>query len=164
MKKFKQCEWSYKPVIFSFSVGITWDDAPTDQHAVINTDYKIRCVVLASPPATIDWLKESLIVSTGRILHTHHYCKTLKKVFFYYTKLLPLFLLPFGRELLCTLLLLRTYLLLYKTVVDFSFFNTLFLKNFFLFSLFPLSLFSSSHAVEQQPSIMEIIPIREGGR
>ena len=83
MKKFKQCEWSYKPVIFSFSVGITWDDAPTDQHAVINTDYKIRCVVLASPPATIDWLKESLIVSTGRILHTHHYCKTLKKVFFY---------------------------------------------------------------------------------
>ena len=71
MKKFKQCEWSYRPVIFSFSVGITWDDAPTDQHAVINTDYKIRCVVLASPPATIDWLKESLIVSTGRILHTH---------------------------------------------------------------------------------------------
>ena len=54
---------------FLISVGITWDDAPTEQHAVINTDYKIRCVVLASPPATIDWLKESLIVSTGRILH-----------------------------------------------------------------------------------------------
>jgi hypothetical protein len=49
-----------------FSVGITWEDAPTDQHAVINTDYKIRCVVKASPPATIDWLKESLIVSTGK--------------------------------------------------------------------------------------------------
>ena len=111
MKKFKQCEWSYKPVIFSFSVGITWDDAPTDQHAVINTDYKIRCVVLASPPATIDWLKESLIVSTGRILHTYHYCKTLKKVFFTIPSSCPLFLLPFGKELLCTLLLLRTYLL-----------------------------------------------------
>ena len=51
---------------FFHLVGITWDDAPTEQHAVINTDYKIRCVVLASPPATIDWLKESLIVSTGR--------------------------------------------------------------------------------------------------
>ena len=53
---------------FHFAVGITWDDAPTEQHAVINTDYKIRCVVLASPPATIDWLKESLIVSTGRFI------------------------------------------------------------------------------------------------
>lgn len=52
-------------VQISTFIGITWDDAPTDQHAVINTDYKIRCVVLASPPATIDWLKESLIVSTG---------------------------------------------------------------------------------------------------
>ena len=168
MKKFKQCEWSYKPVIFSFSVGITWDDAPTDQHAVINTDYKIRCVVLASPPATIDWLKESLIVSTGRILHTHHYCKTLKKVFLLYQAPAPFFTsLWQGAIMYPTIiayLLQLTYLLLYKTVVDFSFFNTLFLKNFFLFSLFPLSLFSSSHAVEQQPSIMEIIPIREGGR
>ena len=91
MKKFKQCEWSYKPVIFSFSVGITWDDAPTDQHAVINTDYKIRCVVLASPPATIDWLKESLIVSTGRILHTHTTIAKLWNKFFYYTKLLSPF-------------------------------------------------------------------------
>ena len=56
-----------------FAVGITWDDAPTEQHAVINTDYKIRCVVLASPPATIDWLKESLIVSTGRIIFALKY-------------------------------------------------------------------------------------------
>ena len=57
-------------ILFShFAVGITWDDAPTEQNAVINTDYKIRCVVLASPPATIDWLKESLIVSTGRLCH-----------------------------------------------------------------------------------------------
>lgn len=32
---------------------------------MINEDYKIRCVVRASPPATIDWLKESLIISTG---------------------------------------------------------------------------------------------------
>ena len=55
-------------LFFFHLVGITWDDAPTEQNAVINTDYKIRCVVLASPPATIDWLKESLIVSTGRTL------------------------------------------------------------------------------------------------
>ena len=164
MKKFKQCEWSYKPVIFSFSVGITWDDAPTDQHAVINTDYKIRCVVLASPPATIDWLKESLIVSTGRILHTYHYCKTLKKVFLLYHAPVPFFYFPLaGSYYVPYYYCVLTYLLLYKTVVDFSFFNT-FLKTSFLFSLLPLSLFSSSHAVEQQPSIMEIIPIREGGR
>ena len=59
----------YSITLFFFHlVGITWDDAPTEQNAVINTDYKIRCVVLASPPATIDWLKESLIVSTGRTL------------------------------------------------------------------------------------------------
>ena len=58
----------YNIIFFFHLVGITWDDAPTEQNAVINTDYKIRCVVLASPPATIDWLKESLIVSTGRTL------------------------------------------------------------------------------------------------
>jgi len=51
-------------------VGITWEDAPTDQNGVIHTDYKVRCVVRASPPATIDWLKESLIVSTGLKLFT----------------------------------------------------------------------------------------------
>ena len=47
-------------------VGITWEDAPTDQYATIHTDSKIRCVVKAQPAATIDWLKESLIISTGR--------------------------------------------------------------------------------------------------
>lgn len=51
--------------ILLFSVGITWDDAPVEQNAVIHLDYKIRCVVRASPPATIDWLKDSLIVATG---------------------------------------------------------------------------------------------------
>jgi len=58
-------EEMHAQVDISTFIGITWDDAPTEQNAVINTDYKIRCVVLASPPATIDWLKESLIVSTG---------------------------------------------------------------------------------------------------
>ena len=61
-------KYSITLFFFFHLVGITWDDAPTEQNAVINTDYKIRCVVLASPPATIDWLKESLIVSTGRTL------------------------------------------------------------------------------------------------
>jgi len=59
-------EEMHAQVDISTFIGITWDDAPTEQNAVINTDYKIRCVVLASPPATIDWLKESLIVSTGK--------------------------------------------------------------------------------------------------
>ena len=52
--------------LLHFAVGITWDDAPIEQNAVIHRDYKIRCVVRASPPATIDWLKESLIISTGK--------------------------------------------------------------------------------------------------
>ncbi|XP_059086244.1 fasciclin-2-like isoform X2 [Tigriopus californicus] len=52
-------------VQISTYIGITWDDAPEEQNAVIYTDYKIRCVVRASPTATIDWLKESLIISTG---------------------------------------------------------------------------------------------------
>jgi len=46
-------------------VGITWEDAPEEQNAVIDRDYKVRCVVRASPPATIDWLKDSLVISTG---------------------------------------------------------------------------------------------------
>ena len=90
-----------------------------------------------------------------------------KKVFLLYHAPVPFFTsLWQGAIMYPTItayLLQLTYLLLYKTVVDLSFFNT-FLKTFFLFSLLPLPLFSSSHAVEQQPSIMEIIPIREGGR
>ena len=46
-------------------VGITWEDAPIIQYASLNEDYKVRCVVRANPPANIDWLKESLIISTG---------------------------------------------------------------------------------------------------
>ena len=49
-----------------FSVGITWSDAPTEQYASLGTDYKLRCKVQANPPANIDWLKESVIVSTGK--------------------------------------------------------------------------------------------------
>ena len=51
--------------VLFFTVGITWEDAPEDQFAVINKDSKIRCVVKARPAATVDWLKESLILSTG---------------------------------------------------------------------------------------------------
>ena len=49
------------------AVGITWEDAPITQYASIGEDYKVRCVVRASPPANIDWLKESLIISTGKV-------------------------------------------------------------------------------------------------
>ena len=51
---------------FFITVGITWEDAPEDQYAVIHKDSKIRCVVKARPAATVDWLKESLIISTGK--------------------------------------------------------------------------------------------------
>ena len=58
----------FNVLIFSFfiTVGITWEDAPEDQYAVIHKDSKIRCVVKARPAATVDWLKESLIISTGK--------------------------------------------------------------------------------------------------
>jgi len=52
-------------VKISTFIGITWEDAPTEQFARLDNDYKIRCVVRANPPANIDWLKESLIISTG---------------------------------------------------------------------------------------------------
>ena len=60
--------WNFRKLttVFLISVGITWEDAPTDQYATIHTDSKIRCVVKAQPAATIDWLKESLIISTGK--------------------------------------------------------------------------------------------------
>lgn len=48
-------------------VGITWEDAPITQYASLDEDYKVRCVVRANPPANIDWLKESLIISTGSV-------------------------------------------------------------------------------------------------
>ena len=67
----------------SASGGITWQDAPVSQYAALHDHYKvklqwamvkvealnpspqIRCVVRASPPANIDWLKESVIISKG---------------------------------------------------------------------------------------------------
>jgi neurocan core protein len=58
-------EMNSKVKISTF-IGITWEDAPEDQYAVIHKDSKIRCVVKARPAATVDWLKESLILSTGK--------------------------------------------------------------------------------------------------
>ena len=86
--------------------------------------------------------------------------------------LLPLFLLPFGKELLCTLLLLRTYYNLltylltcyYIKLSSISLFSTLyFLKTFFFF-LSCLCLFfllhmqwSNSHpSWKSYPSVKEV--------
>jgi len=52
-------------VVIDVYIGITWEDAPIVQYASLDQDYKVRCVVRANPPANIDWLKESLIISTG---------------------------------------------------------------------------------------------------
>ena len=57
-------------MFYYFQVGITWEDAPEDQYAVIHKDSKIRCVVKARPAAIVDWLKESLIISTGQFFST----------------------------------------------------------------------------------------------
>ena len=48
-------------------VGITWLDAPQEQFARVDTDHKIRCKVQANPAANIDWLKESVVISSGEI-------------------------------------------------------------------------------------------------
>ena len=136
-------------ILFShFAVGITWDDAPTEQNAVINTDYKIRCVVLASPPATIDWLKESLIVSTGRILHR------LQNFFNYviYTYMLAPFF-PF------------------VTFMDFSllFFppriatSSLFSHSFFLSCLFCLFSWTTMQWSNSHPSLKSYPSVKEVG-
>jgi hypothetical protein len=54
--------------IFIFSVGITWEDAPTEQSAIFGQPYKVRCVVRANPPATIDWQKNGVGFTTSRRL------------------------------------------------------------------------------------------------
>ncbi|GBO35711.1 Fasciclin-2, partial [Araneus ventricosus] len=47
---------------------ITWEDCPTKQALVIQTDGKIRCRVSANPPATITWQKDSQILSDRYII------------------------------------------------------------------------------------------------
>ena len=39
----------------SFSVPITFEDAPINQHAVKNSDYKVKCRVRADPSPQVDW-------------------------------------------------------------------------------------------------------------
>ena len=52
--------------MLTFLVGITWVDAPTVQYARVDADYKLRCKVQANPAANIDWLKESVVISSGK--------------------------------------------------------------------------------------------------
>ena len=37
---------------------ITFEDAPVNQYAVKNTDYKVKCRVKADPSPSIDWKKD----------------------------------------------------------------------------------------------------------
>ncbi|XP_046443418.1 fasciclin-2-like isoform X7 [Daphnia pulex] len=46
-------------------VGITWEDAPTEQSAIFGQPYKVRCVVRANPPATIDWQRNGVGFTTN---------------------------------------------------------------------------------------------------
>ena len=54
--------------LISVAVGITWLDAPQEQFARVATDHKIRCKVQANPAANIDWLKESVVISSGETI------------------------------------------------------------------------------------------------
>ncbi|GFT44026.1 fasciclin-2 [Nephila pilipes] len=51
-----------------FYQDITWEDCPTKQALVIQTDGKIRCRVSANPPATITWQKDNQILSDRYII------------------------------------------------------------------------------------------------
>jgi len=52
-------------VSVSVFLGITWVDAPLAQFAKIDSDFKVKCKVQANPAANIDWLKESVVISSG---------------------------------------------------------------------------------------------------
>lgn len=55
-------------ICFWITVGITWEDAPTEQSAIFGQPYKVRCVVRANPPATIDWQKNGVGFTTSKFL------------------------------------------------------------------------------------------------
>jgi len=46
-------------------VAITWEDAPAEQSAVYGQPYKVRCIVRANPPATIDWQRNGQSFQTN---------------------------------------------------------------------------------------------------
>lgn len=39
------------------TVPITWKDANENQYTIKGKDYTIKCVVVANPPPTIDWMR-----------------------------------------------------------------------------------------------------------
>ncbi|CAG7729553.1 unnamed protein product [Allacma fusca] len=46
-------------------VPITFEDAPTNQYAVKNSDYKVRCRVRADPSPSIDWKKDHKTINAS---------------------------------------------------------------------------------------------------
>ena len=38
-------------------MAITWTDAPENQYPILGSDYSVKCHVTASPPPTVDWLR-----------------------------------------------------------------------------------------------------------
>ena len=47
-------------------MAITWEDAPAEQSAVYGQPYKVRCIVRANPPATIDWQRNGQSFQTSK--------------------------------------------------------------------------------------------------
>lgn len=45
-------------------MAITWEDAPSEQNPIINSNYKIRCKVYANPSPIVDWLRNGDIIET----------------------------------------------------------------------------------------------------
>ncbi|XP_070493572.1 fasciclin-2 [Chironomus tepperi] len=53
-------------------VGITFRDAPDYQNPTLNTDYVVKCIVTASPPASIDWMRNGdAIKSSEKFIIKH---------------------------------------------------------------------------------------------
>ncbi|CAD7087678.1 unnamed protein product [Hermetia illucens] len=46
-------------------VAITWRNAPENQYPILGDDYKVKCEVHASPPPTVDWLRNGDPIKSG---------------------------------------------------------------------------------------------------
>nr|CAD7265447.1 unnamed protein product [Timema shepardi] len=62
---FASSEKLSKTVQIETIIAVTWLDAPEEQYPILNSDYKVRCKVMANPPPNIDWQKNSELITPG---------------------------------------------------------------------------------------------------
>ncbi|RZF35790.1 hypothetical protein LSTR_LSTR009206 [Laodelphax striatellus] len=54
-----------KSVTLQTFVSITWEDAPQEQNAIVNKDFKIKCRVTANPSPVVNWMKNDEPLTTN---------------------------------------------------------------------------------------------------